>query len=97
MLDQDFMNEIAAECKSQKHHPEWTNVFNRTHIRWTTHVPRGLSLQDVRMARFCDEAAIRHGEQWPDPQHMRMEGGRIISNDQGGCGCTEINENDPSR
>jgi hypothetical protein len=62
-----FMNEVAKECMVQRHHPEWTNVFNRVVIRWTTHAPRGMSLKDTYMARFCDEAAERHGEQWPDP------------------------------
>ncbi|KAK3115462.1 hypothetical protein LTR53_005164 [Teratosphaeriaceae sp. CCFEE 6253] len=57
-----FMNDVAAECKRQRHHPEWANVFTRTEIRWTTHRPRGLSSKDTVMARFCDEAAARHGE-----------------------------------
>ncbi|KEQ71790.1 transcriptional coactivator/pterin dehydratase [Aureobasidium namibiae CBS 147.97] len=58
----EFMNTVAAECKVQKHHPEWTNVFNKTHVRWTTHKPIGLSSKDIIMARFCDEAGTRHGE-----------------------------------
>jgi 4a-hydroxytetrahydrobiopterin dehydratase len=57
-----FMNEVADECVKQRHHPEWSNVLNRTSIRWTTHRPKGLSLKDAHMARFCDEAATRHGE-----------------------------------
>lgn len=56
------MNTVAAECKVQKHHPEWSNVFNKTRIRWTTHQPEGLSGKDVLMARFCDEAGGKHGE-----------------------------------
>ncbi|KAF2771218.1 transcriptional coactivator/pterin dehydratase [Teratosphaeria nubilosa] len=63
----DFMNDIAGECKVQRHHPEWSNVYNRTTIRWTTHKPQGLSLKDTAMARFCDEVAGRYGEVWPDP------------------------------
>ncbi|KAK1818195.1 hypothetical protein LTR12_007347 [Friedmanniomyces endolithicus] len=58
----DFMNDIAAECKMQRHHPEWTNVFTRTHIKWTTHSPKGLSAKDTHMARFCDDVATRRGE-----------------------------------
>lgn len=69
------MNDVAAECKKQKHHPEWTNVFNRTNIKWTTHSPPGLSGKDTYMANFCDEAAEKHGEQWPDPQGVTMNGG----------------------
>ena len=59
---QDFMNDVAAECKVTKHHPEWTNIYNKTHIRWTTHNPPGLSIKDLYMARFCDEAGDKHEE-----------------------------------
>ncbi|QIW94809.1 hypothetical protein AMS68_000327 [Peltaster fructicola] len=58
----DFMNYVAAECKKQKHHPEWTNIYNQTRIRWTTHNPEGLSAKDTLMARFCDEAGQQFGE-----------------------------------
>lgn len=56
------MNHVAAECKKQKHHPEWTNIYNQTRVRWTTHNPEGLSAKDTQMARFCDEAARQFGE-----------------------------------
>ncbi|PVH73329.1 transcriptional coactivator/pterin dehydratase [Cadophora sp. DSE1049] len=58
----EFMNLVAAECAVQKHHPEWSNVYNTTFIRWTTHSPPGLSEKDVLMARFCDEKAGECGE-----------------------------------
>jgi hypothetical protein len=56
------MNRVAAECKLQKHHPEWSNVYNTTFIRWTTHSPPGLSEKDVIMARFCDTVAAELNE-----------------------------------
>lgn len=56
------MNTVAAECKKAKHHPEWSNVYNKTHVRWTTHNPSGLSEKDTRMAKFCDDAAAEAGE-----------------------------------
>jgi len=59
---QDFMNAVAAECKKHRHHPEWTNNYNTTQIRWTTHKPRGLSEKDIIMARICDEKAREFGE-----------------------------------
>ena len=59
---QEFMNTVAAECKKQKHHPEWTNIYNKTHIRWTTHVPEGLSAKDTHMAKFCDDAGAEASE-----------------------------------
>lgn len=62
------MNVVAAECKKQKHHPEWTNVFNKTHIRWTTHNPEGLSTKDTVMANFCDDAGKEFGEAEPEDE-----------------------------
>lgn len=59
---QDFMNTIAAECKVRRHHPEWTNTYNRTTITWTTHKPEGLSTKDVEMAEFCDRVGGEVGE-----------------------------------
>ena len=58
------MNDVAAEAdkKGVKHHPEWSNVYNMVHVRWTTHQPAGLSTKDTAMARFCDAAAIERGE-----------------------------------
>jgi len=58
----EWMNIVAEECKKQKHHPEWSNVYNTAFVRWTTHVPAGLSEKDVLMARFCDEKASECGE-----------------------------------
>ena len=60
------MNAVAAECKKQKHHPEWTNVFNRTDVRWTTHSPEGLGIKDLAMARFCDVKAKEFSEAQPE-------------------------------
>ncbi|KAF4550811.1 Pterin-4-alpha-carbinolamine dehydratase-like protein [Elsinoe fawcettii] len=67
----DFMNAVAGACKEAKHHPEWTNIYNKTHIIWTTHNPSGLSGKDTSLARFCDEAAAKHGEIEPtvEQQH----------------------------
>lgn len=56
------MNAVAAHCKETRHHPEWTNVYNKTSVRWTTHNPKGLSGKDVEAARFCDERGREMGE-----------------------------------
>ena len=70
------MDSIATECKKRKHHPEWANVYNRVHIRWTTHSPRGLSEKDVDMAQFCEAQAQGLGEvipdNWTDEKLKRM-------------------------
>ncbi|CAE7214792.1 hypothetical protein PTNB73_07825 [Pyrenophora teres f. teres] len=56
-----FMSLIADECKTKKHHPSWSNLYNRVTIEWTTHKPEGLSIKDVEMAEFCDQKAAEIG------------------------------------
>jgi 4a-hydroxytetrahydrobiopterin dehydratase len=68
------MNAVAAECAVKKHHPEWSNVYNTTFIRWTTHSPPGLSVKDVDMAAFCDLKAREFGELVVEQQQPRKEG-----------------------
>ncbi|TQV98842.1 hypothetical protein V2A60_007460 [Cordyceps javanica] len=58
----EFMNAVAAEAKKNKHHPEWSNVYNTTFIRWTTHNPKGLAIKDLDMATTCDFLAKHFGE-----------------------------------
>ena len=54
---QKFMNDVAAEAKRLRHHPEWSNIYNTVFIRWSTHDIGGLSSQDTQLARICDELA----------------------------------------
>lgn len=56
-----FMDTVAQECKAQRHHPEWSNLYNKVTIEWTTHKPEGLSIKDVQMAEFCDRIAEEIG------------------------------------
>ncbi|KAF2153655.1 transcriptional coactivator/pterin dehydratase, partial [Myriangium duriaei CBS 260.36] len=66
-----FMDNVAAKCKETRHHPEWTNIYNKTHIVWTTHSPPGLSSKDIVMAKYCDEAAAEAGEVEPTKDQAR--------------------------
>jgi 4a-hydroxytetrahydrobiopterin dehydratase len=76
-VKQEFMDTVAEECKAKRHHPEWSNVYNTTFIRWTTHSPPGLSGKDVEMARFCDEQALVFGELVPESQPGEVVGGDV--------------------
>ncbi|SMQ48477.1 unnamed protein product [Zymoseptoria tritici ST99CH_3D7] len=73
----EFMNQIAAECKKTRHHPEWSNVYNKTHIRWTTHSPEGLSGKDTYMAEFCDGVARECGEVEVESETGEGSGGEV--------------------
>ena len=51
-----FMTQIAIAAEKHNHHPEWSNVYNQVAITWTTHDVRGLSTNDIDMARLCEQA-----------------------------------------
>jgi 4a-hydroxytetrahydrobiopterin dehydratase len=55
------MTAVSLQCKVKSHHPEWSNVFNTTFMRWTTHNPKGLSEKDVALAAACDALAKDFG------------------------------------
>lgn len=50
-----FMTRIAIESEKINHHPNWSNVYNKLSITWSTHDLDGLSELDVKMAQVCDE------------------------------------------
>jgi 4a-hydroxytetrahydrobiopterin dehydratase len=56
-----FMACVAAECKTKKHHPAWSNLYNKVTVEWTTHQPEGLTVKDIEMAEFCDRKADEVG------------------------------------
>ena len=52
-----FMTLVALAAERQNHHPEWSNVYNRVTIRWTTHSEGGVTELDVKLARACSRFA----------------------------------------
>ena len=52
-----FMTRVAMAAERANHHPEWSNVYNRVTIRWTTHSLGGVSDLDVKLARSCERFA----------------------------------------
>ncbi|KAI0200366.1 pterin 4 alpha carbinolamine dehydratase-domain-containing protein [Astrocystis sublimbata] len=88
----DFMTAVSLQCKLKNHHPEWSNVYNTTYIRWTTHNPEGLSAKDVELAGICDTLARDFGEVAVEDQdtaqscNLRQVADRVVS-DAGDC-CT---------
>ncbi len=52
-----FMTRVAMMAEKMDHHPEWFNVYNKVDIVLTTHDAGGLTMRDVKLAKFCDGAA----------------------------------------
>lgn len=52
---------------------EHVQVYNTTFIRWTTHVPKGLSDKDISLATICDAMAKDFGELEPEPLSCEMK------------------------
>ena len=49
-----FISRVALAAERHNHHPEWSNVYNRVIIRWTTHSEGGVTDLDLKLARLCD-------------------------------------------
>ncbi len=56
-----FMTRVALLADKMDHHPEWSNVYSRVEVLLTTHDAGGITDNDVRMARFIDQAAAEAG------------------------------------
>ena len=52
-----FMSRVAMAADKADHHPEWSNVYNKVHLRWTTHSEGGISNLDVKLAGLCNAFA----------------------------------------
>jgi len=49
-----FMARVALLAEKHDHHPEWSNVYNRVHIKLTTHDAGGLTARDETLAAAID-------------------------------------------
>lgn len=54
------MSHVAFECEAQNHHPEWSNVYNKLHIRLTTHDAGGVTEKDIDMAKSIERIVSMH-------------------------------------
>lgn len=49
-----MMTRIAMLCEAADHHPDWSNAYNKLHIRFTTHSEQSLTEKDILMASKID-------------------------------------------
>ncbi len=49
-----FINKIAVVAEQKKHHPEWTNVYNKVTIRLSTHDSNGVTTKDIALAKAIE-------------------------------------------
>ncbi|MFK7925922.1 MAG: 4a-hydroxytetrahydrobiopterin dehydratase [Bacteroidia bacterium] len=46
-----FMAKAAIYAEKANHHPEWSNVYNKVHVRLSTHDAGGLTDYDFSLAQ----------------------------------------------
>lgn len=49
-----FMTKVSLLAEKANHHPEWSNVYKKVHIRLTTHDAGGVTNKDFDLARKID-------------------------------------------
>ena len=54
-----FMTEVALAAESSKHHPDWSNVYNRVTVRLSTHDAGGITEKDFTLAGRIDAIFAR--------------------------------------
>ena len=52
-----WMTQCAIWAEKWRHHPEWTNIYNRVEVTLTTHDADGLTALDIKLARKMDALA----------------------------------------
>lgn len=52
-----FISRVALAAERHNHHPEWSNVYNRVTVRWTTHSEGGVTDLDIKLAQACSRFA----------------------------------------
>lgn len=52
-----FMTRVALKAEKMDHHPEWFNVYNKIEVTLSTHDAGGLTMRDIKLAKFMNRVA----------------------------------------
>jgi 4a-hydroxytetrahydrobiopterin dehydratase len=52
-----FMAEVGVHAEAMNHHPDWSNVYNRVHVKLSSHDLGGVSQACVELAHVCETVA----------------------------------------
>lgn len=55
-----FMTAVALAAEKHNHHPDWSNVYNKVSITFTTHDAGGLTQRDFLLADLTGKAFLRY-------------------------------------
>ncbi|WP_230655793.1 4a-hydroxytetrahydrobiopterin dehydratase [Psychrobacter sp. I-STPA10] len=50
-----FMTEVAFHAEKLEHHPEWSNLYNKVHVRLSTLDVNGITSHDIRLAKYMEQ------------------------------------------
>jgi 4a-hydroxytetrahydrobiopterin dehydratase len=53
-----FMTRVAIEAEKLNHHPEWSNVWNKVHMRLRTHDAGGVTDLDFKLAEIIEKRIL---------------------------------------
>ena len=53
-----FMTRVAMEAERLNHHPDWSNSWNKVHVRLSTHDAGGLTDKDFNLAEIIEKRIL---------------------------------------
>lgn len=51
------MVQMGIEAEKMNHHPDWSNVYNKLHVKLSTHDAGGITEKDFALAKKMEEIA----------------------------------------
>jgi 4a-hydroxytetrahydrobiopterin dehydratase len=49
-----FMTRVAFHAEKADHHPEWSNTYNKVHIKLRTHDTDCITARDIELAKIIE-------------------------------------------